>query len=515
MDANTYAYAYDPIGNRSRSEISNQTSEITAYLANELNQYTNISNGTVEEPTYDLDGNMLTYGAWTFTWNGENRLIGATNSSSGTVIANSYDYMGRRFEKLVDDGSTVTTNTFLYDGWAMIRELTHSQTHTLTNSYVYGLDLSGSMQGAGTIGGLLATVQDGTTYFSCFDANGNLTDYVDEDGTVQAHYEYGPFGGTITSTGDKKDDFRFRFSTKYLDSETDLYYYGYRYYSPELGRWPNRDPIGERGGINLYGFVGNGPLNRADKLGLSVKKCCHALFGKDATSEEEKCVLKVLCKYSWKRCVGTPLGGLPCLTVQMRLLGRKVESANAKSIAARDRWARNFRDPTTPAFVPRKWIPAGGLPSRGTDDWDRLFGDGMNAIRHCVGSCEAARGYRRPEEDAKCFGFEFMACHEVPSIARYRSGAIEADDIARDLGNNAISVDIAAFGNDPRIGVSETYSCEQNCRALLVSGELLGEVEADAAFAEDPSRIEELFDDQDRGKWRELADEYLSRTDLY
>jgi RHS repeat-associated protein len=58
-----------------------------------------------------------------------------------------------------------------------------------------------------------------------------------------------------------------RFSTKYHDSETSLVYYGYRYYSPELGRWVNRDPIGERGGVNLYGFLRNGPVDLCDPHG--------------------------------------------------------------------------------------------------------------------------------------------------------------------------------------------------------------------------------------------------------
>ena len=66
--------------------------------------------------------------------------------------------------------------------------------------------------------------------------------------------------------------FSFRFSTKYWDGETGLYYYGYRYLKPKLGRWLNRDPIGERGGINLYGFVGNNPVSKWDKLGLVTYK---------------------------------------------------------------------------------------------------------------------------------------------------------------------------------------------------------------------------------------------------
>jgi len=61
----------------------------------------------------------------------------------------------------------------------------------------------------------------------------------------------------------------FRFSSEYLDSETNLVYYNYRYYSPEIGRWLSRDKIGERGGYNLYAMVGNDPVGRWDWLGLA------------------------------------------------------------------------------------------------------------------------------------------------------------------------------------------------------------------------------------------------------
>jgi len=59
----------------------------------------------------------------------------------------------------------------------------------------------------------------------------------------------------------------FRFSSEHLDSETNLVYYNYRYYSPELGRWLSRDPIEESGGANVYGFVGDDGVNKIDYLG--------------------------------------------------------------------------------------------------------------------------------------------------------------------------------------------------------------------------------------------------------
>ena len=66
MGANVYSFNYDNIGNR-ETYTTNGTTFI--YLANSLNQYTNIHNGVTNTPTYDADGNMLTYGSFTNVWN--------------------------------------------------------------------------------------------------------------------------------------------------------------------------------------------------------------------------------------------------------------------------------------------------------------------------------------------------------------------------------------------------------------------------------------------------------------
>jgi RHS repeat-associated protein len=90
------------------------------------------------------------------------------------------------------------------------------------------------------------------------------------DGQTVARYDYDAFGNRITNTAPElgEEVNPFGFSTKFTDEETGLVYYGYRYYSPEVGRWVNRDPIEEEGGLNLYGMVGNDAVNRVDVLGL-------------------------------------------------------------------------------------------------------------------------------------------------------------------------------------------------------------------------------------------------------
>ena len=107
--------------------------------------------------------------------------------------------------------------------------------------------------------------------------SGNCVTFLDNAGNVQAHYVYDAFGGTVSDSGDMADVFRFRFSSKYLDGETGLYYYGFRFYDPVTGRWLSRDPISEAGGLMLYAFVNNNALSSWDSLGLLSKKHANRL----------------------------------------------------------------------------------------------------------------------------------------------------------------------------------------------------------------------------------------------
>ena len=124
--------------------------------------------------------------------------------------------------------------------------------------------------GAGGVGGLVAVSVDGDFYFPGYDNNGNVIGYWDESGSIVAEYAYDAFGNTIDESGSMADFFPHRFSTKYYDAETGLYYYGYRYYSPSLGRWISRDPIRENGGANLFAFCRNASSFCIDPVGSIV-----------------------------------------------------------------------------------------------------------------------------------------------------------------------------------------------------------------------------------------------------
>ena len=110
-------------------------------------------------------------------------------------------------------------------------------------------------------------------YFAAYDHNGNVSALERDDGLLAAAYEYSPFGepmrADVSASDSTMQDNPFRYSTRYTDLESGLVYYGLRYYSPILGRFINRDPIQEQGGVNLYGFVFNNPVSSLDVLGLS------------------------------------------------------------------------------------------------------------------------------------------------------------------------------------------------------------------------------------------------------
>ena len=209
-------------------------------------------------------------------------LAGAPTASRMSLVF-TYDYQGRRAQKIVSTNKAnkyvgAYTNRYAYDGWNCVAVL--SPTLAVVESFQWGSDLSGSMQGAGGVGGLILVSYYGAAKTNCFvacDGNGNVSALVNAaNGATVANYEYGPFGELIRATGPMAKVNPFRFSTKYDDDESDFLYYGYRYYNPSTGRWLSRDPIAEKGGRNLYGFVSNDPLNKIDPEGLSIIKVYYA-----------------------------------------------------------------------------------------------------------------------------------------------------------------------------------------------------------------------------------------------
>ena len=110
---------------------------------------------------------------------------------------------------------------------------------------------------------------------------GNVTYLVNSSQQMVASYKYDPYGRLLSSSGSLAAANLYRFSSKEVNPNYPdgggYYYYGYRFYDPNLQRWLNRDPLGEAGGVNLYGYVRNNPVIFIDPFGLSYECDAQAL----------------------------------------------------------------------------------------------------------------------------------------------------------------------------------------------------------------------------------------------
>src|SRR5436190_8919002 len=131
-------------------------------------------------------------------------------------------------------------------------------------------DFGGTLEGAARIGGMLARSHGYSSgnwtnhNFYHADGNGNITYMLNSSQSKVAEYRYDPFGNLISKSGTLRDANLYRFSSKEIHLNSGMYYYLYRFYDPSLQRWINRDPAGERGGINLFEFVQNNPVSDFD-----------------------------------------------------------------------------------------------------------------------------------------------------------------------------------------------------------------------------------------------------------
>ena len=247
-------------------------------------------------PVHDDDGNLTYDGRWDYSWDAENRLtrMQTTDIAAAAGVPRQrldfvYDSQNRRVSKTVHTSTDGTNWTFssslrsLYDGWNLIAEYSApsetSTTLTLQAAHLWGIDLSGTPQGAGGVGGLLCStlIGENSTTNNCYpayDGNGNISAWLGASGNLLARMDYSPFGQLVTQykftgTGDTTlSRLHFGFSTKYTDSETGHLYYIQRYYDPVTGRWRSRDPIEEDGGPNLNAFCGNRSAQTYDILGF-------------------------------------------------------------------------------------------------------------------------------------------------------------------------------------------------------------------------------------------------------
>ena len=285
---NTKSFAYDAMGNRTSSSSASATDTISSgYTPNRLNQYVGLSSSwgggastSASTLLYDKSGNLTN---WTSVATG-------AGSASNTVYV--YDDADRLTSVVTRNPSTLANvgkSEFQYDGLSRLRvtkEYTWNGTAWVIvagseKRRVYdGMDVVQERDGSngvgstytrdGNIGGILAKRSGTTSSYFHYDGSGNVVGLTDSTQASVAEYSYDAFGNTLSATGTQASSNTYRYSTKEYFGSVGLYNYGYRFYSPSLGRWINRDPIQEAGGLNLYGAFANDPVNKYDEYGLAV-----------------------------------------------------------------------------------------------------------------------------------------------------------------------------------------------------------------------------------------------------
>jgi len=221
---------------------------------------------------YDLNGNLLYDGLMAYKYDDENQLI-QVEVTNAWMTQFAYDGRMRRRMRTEStwNGSAWLTNSvtrYVYDGNYVIQERDNNNVTDVT--YTRGLDLSGSLWGAGGACGLLARTDTGTNgpVFYHADGDGNVTCLIDTNQLIVAKYLYDPYGNLLSKSGILADTNLYRFASKECHPNSGLIYYLYRYYDPSQQRWLNRDPLGEGGdGDNLYVYCDNDPVNQVDTDG--------------------------------------------------------------------------------------------------------------------------------------------------------------------------------------------------------------------------------------------------------
>jgi RHS repeat-associated protein len=202
---------------------------------------------------YDENANITSETGWTYIYDLSNQLIRVLQ---GTTQVGEYTYngAGQRIKKVTQ----TETRIFHYDLRGHLIAETN-QTGQMLAEYVYLGDQ------------LLAMIKPGeNVYYFHNDHLGTPQVLSDDTGAIAWKAVYTPFGEAVPSIQTVENPFRF--PGQYYDQETGLHYNYFRYYNPQTGRYITPDPIGLEGGINLYAYVANNPINEIDPLGLSKDK---------------------------------------------------------------------------------------------------------------------------------------------------------------------------------------------------------------------------------------------------
>lgn len=210
---------------------------------------------------------MTDDGTFKYYYDCENRLTDVNDANDSPVVSYKYDFAGRRVRKIDYTLNPVRYTLYCYDGDQVIAEFNGSNYGLRRFFYGPGIDEPVAMRSF-VNGGV-----EGTFYYH-YDGLGNVVAISNTDGNVVEIYEYDVYGQpTIWDMNSQQMVEKSTVGNPYLftgrrfDDEAGNYYYRARYYSPDIGRFLQTDPIGYAAGLNLYIYCENNPLNWIDPYG--------------------------------------------------------------------------------------------------------------------------------------------------------------------------------------------------------------------------------------------------------
>jgi RHS repeat-associated protein len=213
------------------------------------------STNSITSGSYDSNGSPTVLSGNSYKWDGANRVVGFANSANNTGSSFTYDGLGR-LVRVVDTHAGAVTADHSYTWCGNVRCLAHDNTQS-------GSPVSTQYFDQGAIIG-------GTSYYYVKDQLGSVTHLVTNAGSVASQYTYDPYGNQTTVSGTVVSDIGY--AGYFTHAASGLDFAMYRAYDPVHARWLNRDPIGEAGGTNLYGYVGGNPVSDTDPLGWCPDK---------------------------------------------------------------------------------------------------------------------------------------------------------------------------------------------------------------------------------------------------
>lgn len=251
--AATLSWSESFTANPSLSSGANSTnvSAIDGGNNSKTNTYqVSVSNSSGQTLTYDANGNLTNDGTNTYQWDAENRMIQINYPGSGNNSQFTYDGLGHCVKIVETSGGTTTsTKQFVWCGNQMCEARNASST-IIAQYFRRGQTISG------------------TSYYYTKDRLGSIREMNNSSGVIQSQYDYDPYGQVTKLQGSLASDFQY--AGYYYHAPSGLNLTVYRAYSASLSRWINRDPIEERGGLNLYAYVGNEPIGETDPAGTQT-----------------------------------------------------------------------------------------------------------------------------------------------------------------------------------------------------------------------------------------------------